>query len=318
MTALEIDAALDYLQRGWSVVPVPRGPKKPSICGWQNFSAATEDVPQLFGNGVNIAVRLGSKSRDLVDTDLDGPEALELADLYLPATGAQFGRFLKPRSHRLFIAPGAVFEAFADPISGEMLVELRADGREGGAHLSLFPPSVAGGERREWRGDAIAPAVIDARVLRRRVALLAIACLMRRYISESAAQRPAPDFPRLLWEFDRELGRAAYRWLGKPDPDAPRRYPRRRDEFSQRDLDLTEIVRAIPNNVDWHGWNNIGMAIYAASDGSGDGFIVFDDFSARSPKYNPRAVEERWRNYRRSPPSRIGMGTLVHLARQAG
>jgi hypothetical protein len=62
------------------------------------------------------------------------------------------GRASKPRSHRLFIAPGAVFEAFADPISGEMLVELRTDGRDGGAHLSLLPPSITDGERREWHG----------------------------------------------------------------------------------------------------------------------------------------------------------------------
>jgi hypothetical protein len=122
----------------------------------------------------------------------------------------------------------------------------------------------------------------------------------------------------MLWDFDHEIGRAGYRWLGQPDPDAPRRHPRRRDELSQRDLDLTEIVRAIPNNCCWEEWNKLGMAIYAASDGSGDGFVIFDDFSAKSPKYDPHGVRKRWCNYRRSPPSGIGMGTLVHLARQAG
>ena len=244
---------------------------------------------------------------------------MALADLYLPATGAKFGRESKARSHRLYVSPGAIYEAFADPISGEMLLELRGDGREGGAHLTLLPPSIADGERRAWYGDTIAPAAVDARILRRRVTLLATACLVQHYISESTAQRPGPDFPRLLWEFDRELGRVAYRWLGRPDPDTPQRYPRRRSELSQRDLDLAEIVHAIPNNCSWEEWNRIGMAIFTASDGSGDGFVAFDDFSAKSAtKYNPRTVAERWRNYRRSPPSRIGMGSLVHLARQAG
>jgi hypothetical protein len=137
-------------------------------------------------------------------------------------------------------------------------------------------------------------------------------------VSGSASECPGPDFPRLLWEFDHDLGRAAYRWLGQPDPDAPKRYPRRRGELSQRDLDLIELVGAIPNNCSWEEWNRIGMAIYTASDGSGDGWVAFDAFSAKSPKYNPHTVRERWLNYRRSPPSRIGMGTLVHLARQAG
>jgi hypothetical protein len=124
--------------------------------------------------------------------------------------------------------------------------------------------------------------------------------------------------PRLLWEFDHDLGRAAYRWLGLPDPDAPQRYPRAQRELSKRDLDLADIVAAIPNNFDWNEWNKVGLAIYAASGGSGDGFVVFDDLSSRSAKYQPHAVRERWNNYRRSPPSRISLGTLVHLARQAG
>jgi hypothetical protein len=316
--AVEVRDARDCIQRGWSIIPALPGQKKPAISGWQNLAATIDNVAQLFGNGQNIAVRLGPASGDLVDGDLDCPEALALADLYLPETGAQFGRHSKPRSHRLFIAPSAIFEAFADPISGEMLVEFRAAGREGGAHLSLLPPSIADGEQRRWFGDTIAPAVVDARVLRRRIALLAIACLCSRYVSEHAAHHPGPDLPRLLWEFDHELGRAAYGWLGQSDPDAPKRYPRRRDELSRRDLDLAEIVAAIPNNCNWDEWNTIGLAIFAASGGSGDGRVIFDDFSAQSPKYDPHAVEERWRNYRRSPPSRIGVGSLVHRARQAG
>jgi primase-like protein/bifunctional DNA primase/polymerase-like protein len=314
---------LEYARRGWCVVPIPCGQKKPAITGWQNFSAAIDDIPRLFRDGQNIAVRLGPRSGDLVDVDLDCPEALDLADLYLPATRAEFGRLSKPRSHRLYGAPGAVFETFADPVSGEMLVELRTDGREGGAHLSLLPPSIADGQRREWCGDVISPRVIDARALRLAIVQLAIGCLVARYISPTAARQPnptlpGPDLPRMLWEFDHELGRAAYRWLGQPDPDAPRRYPRPRNELSRRDIDLAEVVHAISNNCDWETWNRTGMAIFAASKGSGDGFIVFDDFSAKSPKYDSRAVEERWRNYRRSPPSRISTGSLVHMARQNG
>jgi hypothetical protein len=311
-------AAQSYDQRGWRVVPISAGEKAARYKGWPDLIIRPEDLPRYFGNGGNIAVRVGPSSGDLVDVDIDCCDALVLADLFLPKTQAEFGRPSKPRSHRLFVAPGAVFEAFADPVTGEMLVELRSDGQTGGAHLTMVPPSIADGEQREWYGDVIAPAVVDHRILRRRVVWLAMASLVRRYISESAAQRPGPDFPRLLWAFDHELGRAAYRWLGQPDPDAPRRYPRRREELSQRDLDLAEIVHSIPNNCSWEEWNKVGMAIFTASDGSGDGCVAFDDFSAKSPKYDPHAVRERWLNYRRSPPSRIGLGILVHLARQAG
>jgi Primase C terminal 2 (PriCT-2) len=60
------------------------------------------------------------------------------------------------------------------------------------------------------------------------------------------------------------------------------------------------------------------MAFFAASNGSEEGYVAFDDLSAKSPKYDPHAVRERWNNYRRSPPTRIGIGSLVHLARQSG
>ena len=42
---------IDYIRLGFCVVPIPRGQKKPAITGWQNFSAAIEDAPRLFGNG---------------------------------------------------------------------------------------------------------------------------------------------------------------------------------------------------------------------------------------------------------------------------
>jgi Primase C terminal 2 (PriCT-2) len=297
-------------------VPVPAGSKRPIATGW---NVATFR-PNGFADGDNIAIVLGTRSGWVVDIDLDCDEAVTLVDFYLPQTGASFGRLSRPRCHRLYIAVEAAFEAFADPlIDGKnTLVELRADGAGGGSHLCLAPPSVADGECREWSDEIIAPLVVNAKALRLQVARLAVGCLVARYVSEYAARQPGPDLPGLLWEFDRTLGRAAFKWLGLPDPDAPQRYPRHRRDMSRRDLDLAEIVHAIPNNCSWDEWNAIGMAVFAASGGSGDGKVIFDDFSAKSSQYDPHAVEERWRNYRRSPPDRIGIGFLVRLARGAG
>jgi hypothetical protein len=309
---------LDALGNVRQFVPVPRGEKAPRCLGWPDIRLSPDELQRHLDSGGNVAMRLGPASDDIVDADLDCSEALVLADIYLPATQAEFGRASKPRSHRLYIAPGAIFASFADPTDGSMLLELRADGRDGGAHLTLIPPSVTDGERREWRGDTITPAEVDAAVLARRMAWLAIGCLTLRHVSEHAARRPGPDLPALLWEAEPVLGRAAYRWLGEPAPDEPRRYPRPRSAMSREAIDLAELVAAIPNNFDWVEWNRLGMAIYHATGGAEDGFIAFDDLSARSPKYNPHAVRERWRNYRQSPPSRIGLGTLVYLAREHG
>jgi hypothetical protein len=323
MTAATIAAALDYRRRGWRVVPIPAGQKGPRGQGWPDFDIGIAKIPQWFGDGGNVGVILGARSGELADIDLDCPEALALADLYLPSSGAVFGRPSKPRSHRLYIAPGVRYESFGDPLSDgkNTLVELRADGPDGGAHQTVFPPSLhPSGERIAWEGEIIAPAGIIAAALRRRVAWLSIGCLVMRYVSGHAAHRPGPDLPRLLWEYDHALGRTAYRWASWTAPDEPRHgfRLRARRELTAGEIDLAEMVAAIPNNADWGEWNAVGMAIYAASNGSDHGGIVFDDWSATHPKYNPYTTAERWRHYHRSPPSRTGIGKLIALALAAG
>jgi hypothetical protein len=317
-------AALEYHRRGWRVLPITAGQKGPVLSAWQLFEATDDDLPRLFGGGENVGVILDT----LADVDIDCAEAVALADLYVPATRAIFGRPSKLKSHRLYTAPGAVYESFVDPLIGDTLLELRA----GSGHQTLFPPSIANGERREWYGDIIAPRLIRGEPLRLAVAWLAVGCLVARYVSSYAAERPATDFVRLLDEIDvlegheGKLGQAARRWLNIQDPPAPDpksnpcRERKHKNDRSGRhvELDLVVLAEAIPNDEDWVGWNRLGMAFYAASDGEDEGFAAFEKWSQKSPKYDPRAVADRWRNYRRSPPTQIGVGTLVHLARQHG
>jgi len=303
-----------YEQRGWAVIPVNAGEKRATVKGWNIRKFELGD----FDPSGNIGMRFGTDSGGLVDLDLDCTEAIDLAPIYLPPTGARFGRRSKPLSHRLYVAPGLTFETFHDPVCHpkNTLLEIRSNGATGGAHQTIVPPSIADGERREWYRDVIEPALIDARVLRHRVAWLATGCLVMRYLGESTARRPAPDFPQLLWEFDHDLARPVYDWFGLQAPDAPQRYPRPRHQQDPRDLDLAEIVAAIPNDYDWNGWNDIGLAIFAASRDRGDAFAIFDHFSAKSPKYDPYETRARWKNYERYPPNRTGIGKLAALARR--
>lgn len=307
---------------GWRLVLIPPNSKAPTAKGWQEATPEPEGTLRHVLLGGNVGLLLGPASGDVVDIDLDCREALALADLYLPPTGAVFGRCAKPDSHRLYHAPGAIYASFPDPTCGSTLLELRAPGRDGGAHQTLIPPSIADDDPRFWRDSQILPATIDAGILTRRASWLAIGCLVMRHVSEHAARRPDWDLLDLLWEADPALGRRAYRWAGelapdeRPPPFGTRGKPRR--DYTNSELRLEEVCAAIVNNFDWHGWNNAGMAIYNASGGSQLGFVCFDDLSARSPKYQPYAVLERWKNYQRSPPTRIGPGTLVHLAKQSG
>lgn len=77
-------------------------------------------------------------------------------------------------------------------------------------------------------------------------------------------------------------------------------------------------LAAIPNGgcKDWHEWNRIGMAVYRATGGSTDGLLAWSDWCARAPNASDEGCAERWSALTTSPPSRLGMGTLVYLARQ--
>jgi hypothetical protein len=84
---------------------------------------------------------------------------------------------------------------------------------------------------------------------------------------------------------------------------------------------VAHALAAIPNGTDpkahhWEYWNKIGMTIWASTDGSEAGRVAFHEWSAKSNKYDVVNTEDRWQHYFRSPPTRLGFGTLVYLARE--
>jgi putative DNA primase/helicase len=85
--------------------------------------------------------------------------------------------------------------------------------------------------------------------------------------------------------------------------------------------DIAAALEAIPNNdLSWDGeggWNYIAMAVWRASGGSEDGFAAFDQWSAKSAKYDADETAARWEHFFCSPPNQLGFGTLVHYARLA-
>jgi bifunctional DNA primase/polymerase-like protein len=121
--------ACGYIARGWAPLPIPHGAKAPTLPDWQKNKIKTAaDVSRHFDDGAsNIGILLGTASAGLTDADLDCGEAVRLADGYLPRTASTFGRLSRPRSHRLYVASGINREAFADPESKELYLELRGN-----------------------------------------------------------------------------------------------------------------------------------------------------------------------------------------------
>jgi hypothetical protein len=171
-----LQAALDLHGRGICVLDAPYGKKDQDQDGWNDRRLSEEDIRQRFtGRRRNLAVLLGEPSNGLVDIDLDCPEAMVLADEFLPTTGWRFGRASKPDSHWLYVAdPIPEYVRFKD-VDGTMLVELRSTG-----YQTIFPPSTHPSEERiEW-GEYQQPARLPAHELLRAVRRLAAATLLAR------------------------------------------------------------------------------------------------------------------------------------------
>src|SRR6266536_3113516 len=128
--------AREYLERGWAVIPIPHGRKTPLIKEWPKLRITEADAADYFnGQPQNIGVILGTPSLNLIDIDLDCPEAVMLAPHFLPETPAIFGRTSKLRSHYLY--ESKIGQAKYKAPDGKMLLELRSDGGQ-----TIFPGSV--------------------------------------------------------------------------------------------------------------------------------------------------------------------------------
>lgn len=131
-----LQQAIKYVQRGWCVVPIPRGQKGPIIKGWQNLRLKAEELKEYFDDAGNVGIALGEPSGWLVDVDLDSELAVRLSSTYLPAT-VSTGRGRNPASHFWYVCDGAKTTKFQDE-SG-MLVELRSTGCQTVVGPSIHP-----------------------------------------------------------------------------------------------------------------------------------------------------------------------------------
>ena len=194
-----LDAATEYTcNRGWRLVPVKRGTKRPPVNGWQDLRLGAGDLPKYFANGASIGVLNGEPSGGLVDVDLDSTEAVALAKHFLSKTACRHGRPSRPESHCWYTCdPLPDTTKFQDPMRPEaegMIVELRSTGTQ-----TVLPPSVhPDNEPYTWHA-AGKPTLIDGRILLSDVSRLAAAALLARYWQPSGYSYGPCRWPLAGW-----------------------------------------------------------------------------------------------------------------------
>jgi hypothetical protein len=118
-----------YVAKGLAPIPLRPRSKDPGYAGWPDLRLTADTLDGHFPaqQDRNVGILNGSPSGNVLDVDLDAPEARRASPLILPATGWVFGRPSAPGSHWIYRADpplNTAQEKYTDP-DGAVLVELR-------------------------------------------------------------------------------------------------------------------------------------------------------------------------------------------------
>ena len=247
-------AALQYIEKGWSVVPIPHGEKGPNLKGWPKLRITAGDAADhYFGTESNVGLLLGEASGGIVCIDLDHDFAVELAERFLPPTGLIAGRTQRPGTHRFYIVSGELKSKShkLPDTGGKTTVEILSDGRQVVVGPSVHPS----GDVYDVLGDG-EPATVDAEELFVAVGMLHAAVLDRLGLQESQAIegnanpicRERDEANRAWIKRAEQLGASAEAILSDELPQTPRQPSgnpsclRPGDDFNERG-DVRELLR---------------------------------------------------------------------------
>jgi Protein of unknown function (DUF3987)/Bifunctional DNA primase/polymerase, N-terminal/Primase C terminal 2 (PriCT-2) len=277
-----LECALSYAARGWHIFPAPRGEKK-------SHKSAERSNGSKWG-----------KTTDADEIKRDFARWPE-ANIGI-ATGVESGFFVvEADTEEGHDVDGIASMAALEGKHGPLPRTLMAESPSGSIHYYFKWP-----QWREIRNSAgtstsgIAPGV-DVRGEGGMV--IAPPSIRGNDTYKWITNEPIADAPEWLIE----LAIAASGGSGEREPG---------DEPEAELYDIEEALAVIPNDdLGWEDWNRVGMAAYRAT--GGRGFAAFDKWSQKSKKYDAAVTAERWHQFSRSKPNRIGAGTIFHLANEA-
>ncbi|KQW81052.1 hypothetical protein ASC89_04270 [Devosia sp. Root413D1] len=279
------------VEQGYPIVPIKPGTKRPAQKGWQNVDYNSMDRSRMF-TGYGVGVKTGS----VVAVDIDSTDTGVVAKMV-----AWCEQKIGPTVERIGRAPRTllVFQtsvpfrktqsrAFTSTDGETHQIEILGAGQQFAAY-AIHPDT---GRPYSWpKGELTG--------------------------------RPVGTLPELTREQGFQLtdyfeSIAPSDWTLVERSVATRNDggDHRAGENPHADLWLLSAALAvIPTPPGFQQWNRVAMALFRATDGSEHGFALFDRWSQRGQNYG--GTRERWETLARSPPDRIGAGTIIRIANEA-
>lgn len=250
--------ALDYLNKGLSVIPLAPKQKNPILSGWTKFCDQRMDAEHarmFFTSAHNIGLTLGPASNlCAVDIDTDDPILLEQIERILPESPV---KKRGAKGYTAFYKYNGIDSKSTKTNDGTAGIDFLSTGRQ-----TVLPPSVhPSGVEYKW------------------------------ITNETLLTCPAENIPEISSETLRQLFD-----LLNPETknvvthsDAPKP--------SAKVEDIKKALSFIPADIEYNEWSSIGMALHDFSGGATWACELFDSWSKTGSKYKEYEPLKKWDTY---------------------
>jgi hypothetical protein len=317
------------VENGYRPIPVPFGKKGGGLTNWQKYQFAAGDLEKFNGWGVGIL----TANTPAIDIDVrDAVHVAALDALIKPNWSSDIARMIGASPLRIGAAPKMlrVYQLDGEPFSklatrGFVLPgdDTKAPGYRphkveilaGGQQFVAFNQHPTTGKPYDWGNSGMSPLQIAHQYLPR-LSYVAAAALIKEFDAylatvgtpydpkeklETEIIAPVSDLQRSL-----KIGEAHAVWNNERDK-------------------LTAALKALDPDMDRATWVKIGAALHLGSDGSEEGFELFDQWSSGELCGSAAAQYAgegdclgRWRSYKHRGKTLASLGTIFKLARAAG
>jgi hypothetical protein len=297
------------LSKGYPIVPIKKGYKFPKgLSGWEHTQATQQDLDRWLSTGFWDG-GVGVLTRDFPAVDIDCLDA-EVVDALVAFIHKEIG-----------VAPIRIGEA------PKCLLPFRAERPFSKLLSKRYECLLGDAHRVEILGDGqqfVAYAKHPGTRLPYswpKTELVDIHPEDLPILTVEQAQRIIDEFERLadaseFWQCV-SVGSTAQAVAHDDLCEDARILNNYKDKLNVSEARLRQAIDAIEPDCGYELWSKVGMGLHHQFDGSEEGFELWDEWSARGEKYNPKEMRAKWNSFgvdlKRHEP--VTAATIMGMAR---